>query len=89
MWEAHHRDIAWEGKPVSELHVQVGGMTCDHCKMAIERAISSIDGVAGVLADHSSGRVDVTFSAQPDVLAVREAIGEEGYDVVSVTEARA
>ena len=74
---------------MSELHVQVGGMTCDHCNTAIERAISSIDGVAAVHADHSSGRVDVTFVSQPDEPAVREAIEEEGYDVVSISEARA
>jgi copper chaperone len=70
---------------MSELHVQVGGMTCGHCDIAIERAIAAITGVEAVHADHVSGRVDVTFSsAEPDEPSVREAIEEEGYDVVTV-----
>ena len=72
---------------MTELRVQVEGMTCDHCNHAIEQAISMIQGVQRVTADFASGRVEATFTGDADEEAVREAIREEGYDVVSISTA--
>ena len=70
---------------MSRLTVQVDGMTCDHCNAAIEHAVAGIEGVRGVSADYGRGLVEVTFAEQPDEAAVREAIEDEGYDIVEVT----
>jgi copper chaperone len=71
---------------MAAITVRVGGMTCDHCTMAIERAIALIEGVATVTADFRTGVVDVIFDGGSDETSVRDAIEEEGYDVLSVAE---
>ncbi|HEY7280795.1 MAG TPA: heavy metal-associated domain-containing protein [Actinomycetota bacterium] len=68
-----------------DLIVQVDGMTCDHCNRAIEHSMGGIPGVVRVSADFTNGRVAIRFEGTPDEAAVREAIEDEGYDVVSAT----
>jgi copper chaperone CopZ len=64
--------------------VHVGGMTCTHCNMAIERALSRIEGVTGVRADFETGSVHFDVAGTLDESTVRDAIAEEGYEVVSI-----
>jgi copper chaperone CopZ len=64
--------------------IHVGGMTCTHCNMAVERAISRIDSVTGVTADFETGSVRVDVDGALDEEAAREAIAEEGYQVLSI-----
>ena len=64
----------------------VAGMTCSHCVSAVTEEVSRLDGVAGVDVDlHAGGesRVTVTSTAPLPVGAVREAIDEAGYTLVS------
>jgi len=60
---------------------QVKGMSCNHCKMTVTKAISSIPGVTGVEVDLGTGQVTVTFSGEPDDQKVRDAVEEAGYEV--------
>jgi len=64
--------------------VRVDGMSCMHCNMAIERAVSQIDGVAAVSADFETGAVRIEADGELNEPAVREAIAEEGYEVLSI-----
>lgn len=58
----------------------VPGMSCGHCKAAIETEVSKVAGVSTVEADLETKRV--TVSGDPvDDAAVRAAIDEAGYDV--------
>lgn len=64
----------------------VTGMTCSHCVAAVTEEISRIDGVDTVAVDLNAGgdsRVIVTSAAALPVAAVREAIDEAGYTLVS------
>ncbi len=70
---------------MAPMFLQVAGMTCDHCTRAIVSAIDPIEGVERVSADFTSGRVDVTTDDRFDEPAVRAAIEEEGYELLSVT----
>lgn len=70
---------------MGRLIVKVEGMTCDHCNNAIEHAVSGIEGVQDVSADFNQGLVEVTFVSEPDEAAVRDAIEDEGYDIVAVS----
>ncbi|WP_028545268.1 cation transporter [Paenibacillus taiwanensis] len=60
---------------------QVEGMTCGHCKQAVEKAVANAGAQAEVsLADK---QVTITYDEQkvtPEVL--REAIEDQGYDIV-------
>ena len=58
----------------------VPGMSCGHCKAAIETEVSKVAGVSSVDVDLETKRV--TVSGDPvDDTAVRAAIDEAGYDV--------
>jgi copper ion binding protein len=61
----------------------VEGMTCEHCVSAVSTEVGRIPGVTGVDVDLAAGSVTVTSEAVLDDAAVREAIDEAGYEVVS------
>ncbi|MEW6227310.1 MAG: cation transporter [Bacillota bacterium] len=72
------RDIRQE----NALALRVKGMTCHHCRLAVERAISKVPGVRDVKVDLAAGTVRVTFEpGRADRDAVVRAIEEEGYTV--------
>jgi copper chaperone len=57
-------------------------ISCNHCKMAIERAVSALDGVESVEVDVEGKSVAVRFAAdRVDEPAIRRAIEDEGYEV--------
>jgi copper chaperone len=58
----------------------VTGMTCNHCEMAVTRAIKKIDGSAQVTIDRSRNLVTVDSTKPREIIAI--AIKEEGYMVV-------
>jgi copper ion binding protein len=62
---------------------EVKGMTCGHCVSAVSTEIGKLDGVTAVDVDLDSGRVTVTSDADVDPGAVREAVDEAGYELVS------
>ena len=61
----------------------VAGMTCGHCVQAVTAEISAIPTVTAVAIDLPSGAVTVTSELTIDVGALRSAIGEAGYELVS------
>lgn len=64
----------------------VTGMTCNHCVASVTEEVSELAGVEGVSVDLSAGgtsTVHVTSSTPLDEAAVRAAIEEAGYSLVS------
>lgn len=67
-----------------EQTLNVQGMTCGHCKMSVEGALSKLDGVSAAEVNLETGKVDVTFDeAKVNVDAMKEAVEEQGYDVTA------
>ena len=65
-----------------EKTLNVQGMSCSHCKMAVEGALKELDGVTSAEVNLDAGTVDVTFdNAKVDESALKDAIEEQGYDV--------
>lgn len=58
----------------------VPGMTCGHCKMAIEGELKPLEGVDTVDIDLEAKTVKVEGSATDE--SIRAAIDEAGYDIV-------
>ncbi len=56
----------------------VPGISCDHCKHAIEAEVGAVSGVTDVVVDVESKTVRVVGG---DDAAIRTAIDEAGYDV--------
>jgi len=63
--------------------IGVNGMTCQHCKKAVETALSNLQGVNRVEVDLEKGNVIVNYDEEVVTLGdIRVAIEDQGYDVV-------
>ncbi|MBO8128498.1 MAG: heavy-metal-associated domain-containing protein [Peptococcaceae bacterium] len=65
---------------MSEIALKIEGMTCDHCKMAVEKALKGVPGVESVKVDLDKKEAAVTGSAGRDALV--KAVEDAGYNVV-------
>ena len=59
----------------------VSGMACDGCESAVENAVSELDGVESVRADHETDAVTVDTSGDLD--EIQATIENAGYEVES------
>ncbi|MCS1350596.1 copper chaperone CopZ [Mechercharimyces sp. CAU 1602] len=65
-----------------EQTIDVKGMSCDHCKRAVEAALIELDGVKRVEVDLTEGTVTVSFTPeQTSITQMVAAIEGQGYDV--------
>ncbi|AEH61548.1 Heavy metal transport/detoxification protein [Methanosalsum zhilinae DSM 4017] len=66
---------------MKNIMINVRGMTCQHCKMAVEKALMSTEGVHGVSVDLDKGTVSVEYDDQrTDPEKIRASIVSAGYD---------
>ncbi len=63
---------------MAETLYHVPGVSCGHCKHAIEQEVGALDGVDSVVVDVDTKQVTVVGSVADD--AVRAAIIEAGYE---------
>lgn len=69
---------------VSQTTIEVKGMTCGHCKSAVEGALTELEGISQAEADLATGQVKVAFEdSQVSLSEMHEAVEDQGYDVVS------
>ena len=62
--------------------IQVEGMSCDHCKHAVEGALTNLSGVSTATVDLSAGNVQVDYDdKQVEFTDMKSAIEDQGYDV--------
>lgn len=63
-------------------NIKIKGMSCQHCVMAVTRALNAVDGIKDVKVDLATGiatyREDKPVSSE----TVAEAIKKAGYEVV-------
>lgn len=59
----------------------VSGMTCDHCVSAVTGELTKIPGVQNVVVNLADQKVTVTSSAPVELVQVRAAIDEAGYEL--------
>ncbi|MDD2494868.1 MAG: heavy metal translocating P-type ATPase [Tissierellia bacterium] len=62
--------------------LKVEGMSCGHCKAAVEKALKAVDGVENAVVDleNKSAEVILTQEVGDDVLA--KAVTDAGYEVI-------
>jgi len=62
--------------------IQVDGMTCNHCKAAVEGALNNVKGVSKAEVNLDAKNVSVEFNdSEVTVATLKEEIEEQGYDV--------
>ena len=65
------------------IKLKVEGMSCSHCENSIKKAVGALDGVDSVATDLKRKLVTVEFDpGKTDVGEIKNAIEEQGYDVV-------
>ena len=61
----------------------VAGMSCAHCKMAVTRAVSALEGVEAVEVSLENNTATVEFEeSELGLNAIQQAIEAQGYEVV-------
>ncbi|WP_026689793.1 copper chaperone CopZ [Alteribacter aurantiacus] len=62
--------------------IYVDGMTCNHCKAAVEGALKNLAGVVAAEVDLSNKNVLVQYEeSKVTVEQLKEEIDDQGYDV--------
>lgn len=59
------------------VRLKVNGMTCNHCIMAVKKALLQVPGVEG--AEVSLEQGEALVKGNPDPQALIRAVEEEGY----------
>jgi copper chaperone len=60
--------------------IKIKGMSCNHCVMAVTKALNEIEG--NVKVNLAKGEADFDEVKTPDMDLVRKAIKKAGYEVV-------
>lgn len=66
---------------MKECTIKVEGMVCGGCENRVKNAVSTIDGVENVVADHNTGIVTVTSKEDLDLNQIKEKIEDIGFEV--------
>jgi copper chaperone len=61
--------------------IKIKGMSCNHCVMAVTRALRDIDGIKNVKVDLKSGEATFDEIEPIDMEDIAERIKKAGYDV--------
>jgi copper chaperone len=61
--------------------VKIKGMSCNHCVMAVTKALMEIDGVEDVRVDLAKGEATFHEAMPVDMGMVKGQIKKAGYDV--------
>jgi copper chaperone len=57
-------------------------MVCNGCENRVKNALTNIEGVKTVLADHNTGKVVVTSNEDISENVIKEKIEDLGFEVV-------
>jgi copper ion binding protein len=62
----------------------IEGMSCNHCKMRVEKALSAVEGVSTVEVnlEDKIAVLEITSDVADSILT--EAVDDAGYDVVGI-----
>lgn len=71
-----------KGDGVMKKEFKIEGMTCNHCKMRVEKAVKAVDGVESAEVNLEDKKVLVELNKEVDN-QIKEAITEAGYEVIS------
>ena len=70
------------GGKMEKVVLKVSGMSCGHCKNAVEKAVRGLPGVMAAEVDLEAGTLKLEFDAAKTALAqIKEAVDDAGYEV--------
>lgn len=67
---------------MEKIELEIKGMSCMHCKLAVEKVLMEIEGVESASVDFEEGKAEVTYDpAKASVEAMKKAVVDSGYVV--------
>ncbi len=76
-----HYALPGKGERIME-KVKIAGMSCQHCVMAVTRALNKIDGLRDVKVDLEKGEATFENAGRVSLEKISQAIEEEGFKVI-------
>ena len=67
-----------------EKTMKIEGMMCAHCEARVKKALEAVEGVASAAVSHEAGTAIVTLAADVPGEALKKAVEDQDYTVVSV-----
>lgn len=67
---------------MKELRIKINGMVCGGCENRVKTALSEIDGIESVDADHNTGMVTIKSEKDLDVAQIKERITDLGFEII-------
>lgn len=64
--------------------IRIEGMSCGHCSARVTKALEALEGISAVTVDLEAGTAVIEAADTVSEAALREAIDDAGYDVLSV-----
>ena len=64
--------------------ITIDGMMCEHCEATVRKALEALPGVQNAQVSHEKGAAVVTLSAPVEDAALRKAVEDEDYRVISI-----
>jgi len=64
--------------------IQIEGMSCNHCKMHVEKALNSLAGVQKATVDLNAKNASVTLDDSVTDDDLKHAVEEAGYEVTGI-----
>ena len=66
---------------MKETQIKVNGMVCEGCENRVKNALSTIDGIESVEANHKTGIVTVISNEEIERSVIEEKIDDIGFEV--------
>ena len=71
-------------KKTMEKTLEITGMMCGHCEMAVKKALESVDGVESADVSHEKGTAVVTLSKEVSNDVLKKTVEDKDYTVTSI-----
>ena len=62
--------------------IRIKGMTCQHCVMAVTKALSGINGIQNVKVNLERGEASFDEVKPVEMSVIRERVKKAGYDII-------
>ncbi len=76
-----------KGEKLMKVIMNVEGMNCNHCKMSVEKALNTVNGVVSAEVNLEAKNAIITLSKEVDDNILMNAVNEAGFEAISVAKA--
>jgi len=85
---AEQRDVLTiqkeKGEKTMKKIMDIKGMSCEHCKATVEKALKSIDGVSQAVVDLKAGNAEITLSKPVSDETLQKIVRDAGYEPLGI-----